>query len=134
MNRKYKLKSSKEISLLFKEGKFLFTGNLKLVYKLVPEIEQNICQIAISVPKRNFKKAVDRNKIKRQIRSVFSNRISDFLQKLNYFNLKFIIIYNSKENLSFSEIEFQIIKILNILEKEITKAFEFKKTENILQA
>jgi len=134
LNRKYKLKSSKEISLLFKEGKFLFTGNLKLVYKLVPEIEQNICQIAISVPKRNFKKAVDRNKIKRQIRSVFSNRISDFLQKLNYFNLKFIIIYNSKENLSFSEIEFQIIKILNILEKEITKAFEFKKTENILQA
>ena len=63
-----KLKSSKTISELFLEGKVHTQFPIRMLYKANSE-ETN--RIAFSVPKRRFKHAVDRNRIKRQLREVY---------------------------------------------------------------
>jgi len=45
------------------------------------------CNIVISVPKRNFKRAVDRNRIKRQIREAFRFHSNALNQELSHQNI-----------------------------------------------
>ena len=59
----------------------------------------------VSVSKKLFKSAVDRNKIKRQLRSVV--RRSRKINKVKK-GLSFFIVYNTDERLDFSEINKQI--------------------------
>jgi len=61
-----KLKSSKAIERLFSKGQSIVRYPLKVVFLVNPETSVN--RAAFSVPKRNFKHAVSRNKIKRQMR------------------------------------------------------------------
>lgn len=68
-----RLKSAKEIQGLF-SGKAASVGTypFRLVYKAAEEERGNYpLQLAFSVPKRRFKKAVDRNRIKRLCREAF---------------------------------------------------------------
>ncbi|PHS67351.1 MAG: ribonuclease P protein component [Flavobacterium sp.] len=97
-----KLKSRKTIELLFSEGKSFSKFPIKVFFIPVENAENT--QAGFAVPKRNFKRAVDRNRIKRQMRESYR------LQKhvLNSENgLKFAIffLYIGKEKLSYSKIE-----------------------------
>lgn len=68
-----RLKSAKEIQALF-SGKASTVGTypFRLVYRATEEKRGNYpIQIAFSVPKRRFKKAVARNRIKRLCREAF---------------------------------------------------------------
>jgi ribonuclease P protein component len=71
-------------------------------------------RILTAVPKRNFKKAVDRNKIKRFIREAY--RINkEFLvekTKLHNKNIIVMLLYSGKKIVSFKESESKIILIL----------------------
>jgi ribonuclease P protein component len=64
-----KLKSRNVIQKLFSEGKHVLVYPLKAVY--IFGNEQHPLQAGVSATKRNFKKAVDRNRIKRLIREVY---------------------------------------------------------------
>lgn len=71
--RGQRLKSAKEIQALF-SGKAASLGTypFRLVFKKTEEKRGNHpFQIAFSVPKRRFKKAVERNRIKRLCREAF---------------------------------------------------------------
>ena len=74
-------------------------------------------QMAISVPKRKFKRAVDRNRIKRMIRECYrknKNLLYDYcLLKNKYYNLMFI--YIAPTEFSYTEMEHKIIIALNRL-------------------
>lgn len=59
-----RLKSRKRLQQLF-SIKPLFTKNVRVHFSATPEEE---LQLAYSAPKRNFKRAVDRNRIKRLLR------------------------------------------------------------------
>lgn len=61
-----RLKSKNAIEHLFTEGEVLRTRHL--IFRLAKKEEGNAFYAGVSVAKRNFKKAVDRNKIKRQLR------------------------------------------------------------------
>lgn len=65
-----KLKSQKIITKLFSEGKSVGNFPLKLVYIRLDEQEIDL-KVGVSVPKRNFKRAVDRNYLKRLLREAF---------------------------------------------------------------
>lgn len=67
-----KLCGVKAISDLFSGGKPLFLPPLKIIYRVMPEDPSlEPVRVLISVPKRYFRKAVDRNLLKRRIREAY---------------------------------------------------------------
>jgi len=69
-SKEERLCSSKLIDRLFSEGNRQITAfPIRLVWLLSDDIEG--VQILISAPKRNFHHAVDRNRVKRQIREFY---------------------------------------------------------------
>ncbi len=77
-------------------------------------------KIGISIPKRKFKRAVDRNKIKRHIRESYRNlkeiELYSFLKENNIF-LEFLLVYTHHEILEAkiytSKVRSLLIKIRN---------------------
>ena len=61
-----RLKSKYAIEHLFSEGKVLSTKHL--IFRIAKQDETDAFYAGVSVSKRNFKKAVHRNHIKRQLR------------------------------------------------------------------
>lgn len=67
--KKEKLKSRKLITQLFEEGKGVSKFPVKVLYLPIEDLESH--QVTFAVPKKNFKSAVDRNRIKRQLREAY---------------------------------------------------------------
>ena len=109
-NKSEKLKSEKLISALFSSGKSISAYPLRLVY-LKTTFENDIkLKTGVSVPKRNFKKAVDRIRIKRQMREAYR------LNKAMVFNnittqYAFMILYISKEKSDYNLINSKTQKL-----------------------
>ena len=79
-SKKERLKSETLISRLFEEGRVISEFPLRIVY-LKTEFNDGVAfKTSVSVSKRNFKSAVDRNHIKRLLREAFR------LNKTQYFN------------------------------------------------
>ncbi len=120
--KKYeRLSSKKEIDSLFLMGYYFHCEGLTIKWMHF-EFEGNTsAKILISVPKRKFKLAVDRNKIKRQIREGYRKNKNILLEELNKSNKKiiFAVIYGNKEIISTQEVEERIIVSLNRLNKEM---------------
>ncbi len=111
-----RLHSRKLIGRLFSEGETFFKYPFKVVYLEVENDGIAPVAILISISKKNFKKAVDRNKIKRIIREAYRKNKAVLYksQKLkNDKNLLIALIYTEKVILSYSEIEKKIILILH---------------------
>ena len=70
-NKGEKLKQKKIIDRLFSSGESVNQYPLRLVYITNTPINDGSIKIAVSVSKRHFKKAVERNKIKRLTREAF---------------------------------------------------------------
>ena len=70
-NKFEKLKSRKQIELLFAQGKSISSFPVKVFYLLVDNSPLHPVQVGVGVSARNFKKAVDRNTIKRRLREAY---------------------------------------------------------------
>jgi ribonuclease P protein component len=66
-----KLKSKKRIGQLFAEGKAVKSFPLRLIYSPINEEENVHRNFGVSVSKRNFRKAVHRNRVKRLMRECY---------------------------------------------------------------
>ncbi|WP_338081521.1 ribonuclease P protein component [Aestuariivivens sediminis] len=109
--KKEKLKSKTLIEQLFLEGKSVSAFPLRLVYLETPLKMDVQMQIGVSVSKRHFKKAVDRNRIKRLIREVYR------LHKTDYFNnittqCALMILYIGKDKPTYSLIETKMKQLM----------------------
>jgi ribonuclease P protein component len=71
LGKKERLKSRKLIGRLFEEGTSIKNFPFRLVYLSTEITSVFSVKASFSVPKRNFKKAVDRNRIKRLIREAY---------------------------------------------------------------
>ena len=96
------------IKELFQKGSSFYLYPFKVLLLHHPDITETNQEL-ISVSKRNFKKAVDRNKIKRRIREAYRLNRNQFSTSNNYL---IAYLYTSKEVLVFSEIQDSMIKIL----------------------
>lgn len=90
-----KLKSEKAISRLFAEGKSVSVFPIKLIYLETPN-ESDKIKVAVSASKRNFKKAVDRNRIKRLLREAYRLNKPYLYEGLNNKSYSFMFIYLGK--------------------------------------
>ncbi|MEO6884155.1 MAG: ribonuclease P protein component [Bacteroidia bacterium] len=104
------------IEELIKTGKFFSVAPFRVVWKKAVSENNFLTQILISVPKRKFKRAVDRNHLKRLIREAYrKNKETLLLQKEN---TRIAFIYTSSTSLSYAEIESKILLILQRLSQE----------------
>src|SRR3546814_639215 len=94
--KKEKLKRKKILEQLFKEGKGISNYPVKLIYLATALPEDVRFQAGVAVSKRNFKKAVQRNRIKRLLRE--SYRLNKHLLFNNIEgSFAFLFLYIGKE-------------------------------------
>ncbi|MDZ7612466.1 MAG: ribonuclease P protein component [Flavobacteriaceae bacterium] len=92
-----RLKNDKEISRLFEEGKSITVFPIRLIYLCCDENDKVLIKVAFTASKRNFKKAVDRNRIKRLLRESYRLNKPLLYQSLDTKNYIFMFIYIGKE-------------------------------------
>ena len=113
-----KLKKKNLITELFASGKSSSVFPLKMIYLQNDHDSPYKIQAGVSVSKRNFKKAVDRNRIKRLMRE--SYRKNKYLIYNNEDTKKHIImfIYQGKSEVSYELLE---EKMKELIEKFLQK-------------
>ena len=102
--RDEKLKSKKLIDLLFAKGKGFSANPIRMIY-MADTTERAKPLVMFSVSKRNFKKAVDRNRIKRQMREVYRLNRDNYFDKADNNAYLIAFIYNAKENIPYKVVE-----------------------------
>ena len=105
------LKGDKKIETLFEKGFMLKEKNILLKGYDFGEEESFF---GVSVSKRFFKSAVDRNRIKRQLRSIVrkSPAIADIKKGISFF-----IIYNKKSFINYHQLKTNVDYLLKKLVK-----------------
>ena len=116
LGKNERLKSRKQIELLFSEGKKFSIAPFRVHY-LFNESASPPLQFGVGVSNRNFKKAVDRNKIKRRVREAYRLQKISLEQKVKVKKspCRMFIIYTGKEMPEYHEVFVQVNKILEKL-------------------
>jgi|ERR1043165_1692013 ribonuclease P protein component len=114
-----KLKSIKIIDQLFKEGKSVSANGFTLVYLIQSLHTLYPAQAGFSVPKRFFKHAHDRNRVKRLMREVYRMQKLALYEKLlaQKQQMALMIIYKGKELPAYENVEKAVTSCLGKLLK-----------------
>ncbi|MFW0736711.1 ribonuclease P protein component [Flavobacterium sp. T12S277] len=124
-----RLKSKTTIGLLFSEGKSVSKYPLRLVYRPAEEHSEEKIKMGVSVSKKYFKKAVDRNYFKRVLRETYrlnKHLLLDNIQEP--YSLMFF--YQSKDRLSYAEINTKTIQLFEKFLQQVNKSSDSEnKTE-----
>lgn len=115
--RKSHLKSKRIIDALFSEGQVITKKPFRLIYLKHKDSNLTGIQHFISVPKKRFKLAVTRNRIRRVISEAYRLQVNEIKQQFEHSNtyLAIGIIYIGKKEIRFSEIEEQMKDLLEEL-------------------
>ena len=120
--KEYKLCSQKVIQSIFDEKKSVKAYPFLIHYSLLPLSSDTSFQITVSAPKRNFKKAHDRNRIKRLMReAIRKNKL--ILEPILFENKKQValfMIYTAREEIPYDILFKKTTLLFTQLIKEIT--------------
>jgi ribonuclease P protein component len=119
-----RLTSRKLIEQLVEQGNSFSQYPFRVSWMKTKLKEKVPAQVAIVVSKRNFKRAVDRNRIKRMMREVYRKNKSDFHLILTNKNMQcaLLLLYTGKVVPDFAEVESKLRLTLQRLEKTISSA------------
>ena len=117
-----KLKSRKVVEELFARGKSLNVFPIRISYKFLPlpADEKVVFQVGVSVSKRNFKRAVDRNRVKRLLREAYrlqKQELIEVLKKQGKIGYVFFI-YTDKQMPQYPIVSDTMSKCLEVLKKK----------------
>lgn len=120
-SREERLKSLKTIARLFKGGESFLAYPIRVVWLLHREADEIAtaegnevfpAQVVVTVPKKNFKTAVARNRLKRRIREAWRLHKHELYEGLGERRIALMLMYIAKEELPFSEIEKGVKKLV----------------------
>ena len=110
------LKHKKVISELFGKGSSFSIYPIKIIFKIKSEGQH---QVLFSVPKKKFKKAVERNKIRRRLKEAY--RLNKHVLNINNKSkLNIAYIYISEQILPFEFVQGKMIECLKKLANKLT--------------
>lgn len=113
-----KLKQNSEINMLFQKGKWKTYQHLRIIYLEVEENAVPNTRVGVSVSKRFFKKATDRNRIKRLLRECYRLHKDVFLKAFGTHTLV-MMFWASKDFPSrYQEVEREFLKLCAKVEKQ----------------
>lgn len=127
ITKKYTLKKEERLSwkryidLLFEKGQSFVAFPLRVIFLPLDEGLPARSTILISVPKKRFKRAVKRNKIKRLIRETYRTRKPELIESLTEKNKHLLIafLFINNEIPTFQEMEKAMSKAIRILQERI---------------
>ena len=120
-NKREKLKSRKRIEQVFQEGKSLTVFPFKVWWLSRPAGEVAV-QAGFGAGSRHFKRAVDRNRIKRLSREAYRQQKQDLIRRLEDMGLSMSVffIYTGKDLPDYATVTQKIGVVLQKLTKEIS--------------
>jgi ribonuclease P protein component len=113
-----RLTNKKKFEQLFEKGISIKGFPLKLIFILEPRTEEApAIQVAFTVPKRSFKKAVDRNFLRRKMKEVYRLNRQTVIELLDQKNesMYAILIYTNREKMDYQSIEKGWFKLVSKL-------------------
>ena len=111
-----KLKHKKDIGLLFEKGKWKTCENLRIITlnldkKPQEDFSFDKQKVGVSVSKRYFKKAVDRNRIKRLLRECYRLNKELFVEKFGTNSLSMLFWISKEKPTHFKIVEENFLKL-----------------------
>ena len=118
-----RLSSKKDIALLYSSGQNKSFYPLKVFWRIHDFENEFPVRVLITVPKRSFKKAIDRNLLKRRIREAYRLNKLPMYEALTASGKKLdlMILFIHKEKSLMPEIEKALKKALDMLISETEK-------------
>ncbi len=119
--KRERLVSRKLIDALFSGSRSMAAFPLRVVYiKKDCAQEDEPVQILVSVPKRHFKHAVDRNRVKRQVREAYRHNKSLIYPALSdQQQLLLAIVWLSDRHFSTTEVEQRLTTLLKRIAEKL---------------
>jgi ribonuclease P protein component len=128
--KKDKLKSRKQTQHLFSTGQAINVFPIRLIYTIEPMVSNAECASATSVlqagvgaPSRTFRKAVQRNRVKRLLREAYRLEKPNFISQaaLNNKRVNLFFLYTDALVLTQVEIQGKLKEALSILVSKLNK-------------
>jgi len=120
-NKREKLRSKKAFTELIKLGRPFHSQPFLIIWEKTSPGKKYPAQVAVSVSKKLFKRAVDRNIIKRRTLEAYrlnKHILYEFLDSKN-FGLVFIIIYRKTQIMDYVSIEKGVISAFQYFIKNL---------------
>lgn len=113
-NKQERLCSRKQIDLLFEKGSKAISFPIKLIYLETDIITVNPCQALFVVPKRAFKRAHDRNRLKRRMKETYRFNKATLYSKLVGNNKKMLcaFVFIGNKEATFEEITKSVVMLI----------------------
>lgn len=116
-SRNERLCRTRLIEELFEKGNTFYNSLFKVLWAIPDSPIPFPAQLAISVPKKGFRHATDRNLLKRRIRESYrrrKHRLYSFLKEQNI-SITFILIYRSSKIADYDSIDRAVEEVIEKL-------------------
>lgn len=119
-----RLSSKVLLSELMEKGTSFFVHPFRIKWLSADHPGKHAVQMAVSVPKKRFKKAVDRNRVKRMVREAYRLNKQELYDALDAKGLKglLLLVYSTNTQPDYSDLESKIKLILQRLINEHEKS------------
>jgi len=115
---KEKLKNKKVFEALFLEGNHLTSFPIKLIYLKTDYNDGPTIKVGVVAPKKKFKKAVDRNRVKRLLREAYRLNKPLIFNNIEG-NYALLFLYLGKKIPSYNDVDMAMKQLLQaFLKKE----------------
>lgn len=118
--RAEKLKQKKEIGQLFENGTWKTYNNLRAAFCVTSGADLLPYKVGVSVSKRNFKRAVDRNKIKRLLRECYRLNKEIFINSFGDHTITMLFWTSKEMPKKYRDVEGDFLKLCQKVQKART--------------